>query len=66
VGDIVIVRVQLITGDARTGRYIGHDDTHVWINDGRLRKIQHVMIADVIEAPKRKLEDPINCLENND
>lgn len=60
---MMIIRVQLITGDARTGRYLHHDDTHVWINDGRERKIQQRMIADISEAPKRKLEEPINCLE---
>lgn len=59
----MILRVQLRNGDSRTGRYVCHDDMHLWLNDGRERKIEQVMIADVIEAPTRNVEFPIECLE---
>lgn len=45
----MIVRVELITGDARQGRYVSHDDRFLVINDGRERKIQLVMISDISE-----------------
>lgn len=54
----MIVRVQLITGDSRVGLYVRHDETHLYINDGRVRKIQFIMIADVSEYVKIE-----SCLE---
>lgn len=45
----MIVRVELITGDARQGRYIGHDDSELTLHDGRIRRIPLRMIADIIE-----------------
>lgn len=49
----MIVRVELITGDSRTGRYLGHDETSLYIHDGyKRREIKLHMIADVSEPPK--------------
>lgn len=48
----MIVRVELITGDSRTGRYLGHDDESLYIYDGRRREIKLRMIADVSEPPR--------------
>jgi hypothetical protein len=43
-----LIRVELINGDARQGRYISHNATHLYLNDGLKREIQLVMIRDVM------------------
>lgn len=43
-----LIRVTLITGDARQGRYVGHTQTHLYLNDGVERKIQLVQIREVL------------------
>lgn len=53
-----LMRVVLVTGDARQGRYVRHNRTHLWINDGRERKLQFAMI-DAITEPRLEA-----CLEN--
>jgi hypothetical protein len=41
------IRVEMINGDSRQGRYMRHDPTHLVIHDGLQRKIPLTMIADV-------------------
>lgn len=54
----MIIRVELITGDSRTGRYLGHDEESLYIHDGLSREIKLSMIADVSEPGKIEI-----CLE---
>jgi hypothetical protein len=59
VGDPLFIRVVQINGDARQGRYLGRDDTHLYLWDGRRREIGLVMI-DTIDpvAPPNPAEQP--------
>lgn len=55
------VRVEMINGDMRQGRYVRHTDTHLIVDDGLERKIQLVTIESVDEVPQ-----PFEtCLENH-
>jgi len=64
----MMIRILMINGDSRQGRYVRHDDKHVFINDGRERKIQLLMIADVTDVPQYEscLSDPCPIPQDDD
>lgn len=44
-----LIRVELITGDTRQGRYVGHDSRYLYLHDGVRREIDLKSIKDVGE-----------------